>query len=99
MRYSRNGSQRDRGSILVLTLVMAVVLSLVIAAIASYVTSGLKYSKVVEDRADRLAAADGGLRYALERLQKGTYAACMTKLGGGGYTIDFPAQVNGATTT
>ena len=43
-------------------------MSVVIAAVASYVTTGLKYGRVVEDRADRLAAADGGLRYAIERL-------------------------------
>jgi hypothetical protein len=96
MRRTPNHSERDRGSILVLALVMCVVIAVVIGAIASYVTSGLKYSRVVEDRADRLAAADGGLRYAIERLGNSNYAACLSNLGTTGYTIDFPVQVNGA---
>jgi hypothetical protein len=95
MSDSRN-PQRDRGSVLPLALVMAVVMAVVIAAVASYVTTGLKYGRVVEDRADRLAAADGGLRYAIERLQNSAYAGCLSNLGNTGYTIEFPAKVNGA---
>ena len=75
---------------------MAVVISVVIAAVATYVTTGLKYGRVVEARADRLAAADGGLRYAIERLENSDYAGCLSNLGNTGYTIDFPVQVNGA---
>jgi hypothetical protein len=92
----RTHSRRDRGSVLPLVLVMAVVMAMVVAAIASYVTSGLAYSRVVEERSDRLAAADGGLRYAIERLSNSNYAACLSNLGNGGHTIDFPAKVNGA---
>src|SRR5690606_33766067 len=44
----------------------------------------------------RLAAADGGMRYAIERLQNSAYAGCLTNLGNGGYTIDFPVDVDGA---
>lgn len=90
-------ANRDQGTILVLVLVMAVVLSVVIASLASYLTTNLKYGHVVEDRADRLAAADGGLRYAIERLQNSAYAACLSNLGNGGYTIDFPVAVNDTT--
>src|SRR4051794_36003395 len=97
MRRPTHSPGRDRGSILVLTLVMAVVLSMVIAAIASYVTSGLTYGRVVEERADRLAASDGGLRYALELLEQSKYAGCLTSMGNRGYTLDFPAKVNDAT--
>jgi hypothetical protein len=50
----------------------------------------------VEERADRLAAADGGLRYAIERLSNSNYAGCLTALGNTGYTVDFPTQVNEA---
>ena len=96
MRHAPNHTKRDRGSVLTLCLVMVVVIAVVIGAIASYVTSGLRYGRVVEDRADRLAAADGGLRYAIERLQNSAYAGCLTNLGNAGYTIDFPVQVNGA---
>jgi hypothetical protein len=87
---------RDRGAILPLVLVMAVVVSLVIVTLANYVTTNLTYGHIVEERADRLAAADGGLRYAVERLQNSAYAGCLTNLGDTGYTIDFPATVNGS---
>jgi hypothetical protein len=96
-RIHRTGEHHDdRGAVLPLVLVMAVVISLVIAAVTSYVTTSLSYGNVVEERADRLAAADGGLRYAIERLQNSAYAGCLTGLGDGGYTIDFPVEVNGA---
>jgi len=75
---------------------MAVVIAVVIGAIATYVTSGLRYGRVVEDRADRLAAADGGLRYALELLEQSKYAGCLTSMGNAGYTLEFPAKVNDA---
>lgn len=87
---------RDHGAVLLLVLVMAVVLSVVIGAVARYVATDLRYGRIVEQRADRLAAADGGLRYALERLQNSAYAACLTNLGRTGYTIDFPAKINDA---
>lgn len=92
-------SRRDRGTILPMVLVMAVILSAVIAAVASYVASGLSYAGVVEDRADRLAAADGGLRYGLERLGDSQYAKCLSKLGDSGTSIDMPTQINGADVT
>lgn len=88
--------RRDEGAVLPLVLVMSLVLAVVIGALASYVAVGLRFGGVVEDRADRLAAADGGLRYAIERLQNSAYAGCLTNLGNTGYTIDFPVQVNGA---
>jgi hypothetical protein len=89
--------RRDAGSILPMVLVMTVVLSAMVVSLATYVTSGLRYSTVVEDRADRLAAADGGLRYGIERLQLQAYAGCFTSLGNTGYKIPFPAVVNGST--
>jgi hypothetical protein len=67
-----------------------------VVTLASYVSTSLRYGNVVEERADRLAAADGGLRYAIERLQNSAYAGCLTNLGNTGYTIDFPVQVNGS---
>jgi len=99
MQHARNRQDRDSGTVLVMALVMALVISVVIAAIATYVTAGLRYGRVVENRADRLAAADGGLRYAIERLQNSAYAGCLTNLGNTGYTIDFPTQINGADVT
>ncbi len=87
----------DEGSVLMMVLVMTVVLSVVIGAIANYVATNLRYGRIVEERADRLAAADGGIRYALERLEHSTYAACVTNLGRTGYSIDFPVAINDST--
>jgi Tfp pilus assembly protein PilX len=90
----------DDGSILPLVLVMSVVIAVIVAALATYVATSLRYGNVVEERADRLAAADGGLRYAIERLQNSAYAGCLSNLGNaanGGFTIDFPVTVNEAT--
>lgn len=97
--YEIRSQRRDDGSVLPLVLVMAVVLSMVIASLAGYIATGLRYGRVVEARADRLAAADGGLRYAIERLQNSAYAACLTNLGRSGYSIDFPAHLNGSDVT
>jgi hypothetical protein len=89
--------RRDEGAVLPLVLVMSLVISIVIASLAGYVATNLRYGQVVEDRADRLAAADGGLRYAIERLQNSAYAGCLSNLGNTGFTIDFPVEVNEAT--
>jgi hypothetical protein len=83
---------RDEGAILPLTLVISVVLSMVVMSVASFTTVGLRYGKVVESRADRLAAADGGMRYAVGRLSAGAARLCAT---GGSDTIVAPS-LNGA---
>jgi hypothetical protein len=85
--------------ILPIVLVLTAALSLVVLAIVSYVGLGLSYSRVVEDRADRLAAADGGLRYGIERLGLQSYAGCFTSLGQTGYQIPFPTDINGSSVT
>lgn len=91
---SRRNHRGDEGSILPMVLVVTLVLSVVVVALASYVSAGLRYSNIVEDRADRLAAADGGLRYGIERLELQSYAGCFTALGNTGYEIPFPTDVN-----
>lgn len=92
----RRRNARDDGAILPLVLIMTLVISMIVMALATYITTSLRYGHIVEERADRLAAADGGLRYAIERLGNSAYAGCLTNLGNTGYTIDFPVQVNGA---
>ena len=94
MKHDCRTARRDKGSILPLVMVMTVVLGAVVVGLAGYVSAGLRYSRVVEDRADRLAAADGGLRYGIERLSLQSYAGCFTSLGNTGYKIPFPAVVN-----
>ncbi len=94
--------ERDAGMILPIVLIISIVSSMVIIALANYVTVDLRYGKVVEERADRLAAADGGLRYGVEQLRNfhGQLGAlCNTAAAtGGGYTQQFPPVINGATT-
>jgi hypothetical protein len=94
-----HADDRDRGAILPLVLVASVVIAMIVMSLATYVSTSLRYGQIVEERADRLAAADGGLRYAIERLQNSAYAGCLTKLGDTGFTIDFPVQVNEADVT
>lgn len=97
--HERRRRQRDDGAILPIILVMTVVFTLVIASVATFVTTGLRYGKAVELRADRLAAADGGLRYGVERLRN-FEDLCTTGAGtSGGYTTIFPPQINGADTS
>ncbi len=96
------GTKRDQGMILPLVLIISVVSAMVVISLATYVTADLRYGNVVEERADRLAAADGGLRYGVEQLRNfdGSLGAlCGTGAGtGGGYTQKFPPVINGSTT-
>ena len=91
----RHHRRPDRGSVLPLALISSVVLGGVVMALLSFTTAGLRYGRVVEARADRLAAADGGLRYAIGRLSAGAARLCGT---GGADTISAP-DLNGATVT
>ena len=94
--------ERDQGMILPLVLIISIVSAMVVISLATYVTVDLRYGKVVEERADRLAAADGGLRYGVEQLRNfdgALGALCGTAAGtGGGYTQKFPPVINGSDT-
>ena len=48
---------------------VTILLSLVIVGVANYSQTLIKHGQVAETRADRLSAADGALRDALERLR------------------------------
>lgn len=98
MEHRHTLPDRDRGNVLPLVLVMTVVFTLIVGGVAQLTTTGLRYGQVVERRADLLAAADGGLRYGIERLRN-MEDLCSTGLGDGGYTTIFPPQINGAATT
>ena len=88
----------DAGAILPLVIVATFVVSTMVIAVTTYVTADLRYARVVEDRADRLAAADGGLRFGVEKLRN-FQTLCATAAGtGGGVTTVFPPVINGATT-
>jgi hypothetical protein len=92
-----DASTRDRGSALPLVLVISVVLAAVMIATASYATTNLRYGRVVEDRTDRLAAAEAGMRYAIEQARN-TTPGCL--IGTTGTSSNLPAvdtDFNGAT--
>lgn len=91
-------STDDRGAILPLVMVSTVLISAATVAVAKYVSTDLRYSNVVEARADRLAAADGGLRYGIEKLRN-FQTLCTTGAGVGGVTTIFPPLINGAVTS
>ena len=63
-----------------MVLVATVVFTLIVDRCGGLVTTGLRYGNVVEERADRLAAADGGLRYGIELLRN-MGDLCTTKAG------------------
>lgn len=69
-------SQRpaDRGSILPIALVLTLVLGSVSVALARYVATSLRTTRVTDDRVDRLAAADSAMQTALAQLDSGTCA-------------------------
>jgi len=78
-----------------MVLVMSVVIAIVIAAVTTYISTGLRYSRVVEEKADLLAAADGGLRYGIGKLSATQYPICLSA----GTSEAMPVQVNGADVT
>lgn len=89
---------RDEGMVLPLVFVGTILVSVITVGVASYVATDLRYSNVVEDRADRLAAADGGLRFGIEKLRN-FQTLCTTAAGtGSGVTEVFPPLINGADT-
>jgi hypothetical protein len=87
----------DAGSVLPLVLVLCVILSLVVVAVAKYATADLRYGRVVEDSADRLATADAAMDNALEEFSRGTSPCVLTQLADleGGYTYSLQDTING----
>jgi hypothetical protein len=91
--------QRDRGAVLPMVLVVAVILAAVVAAVATYTAGTLRSGQVVESRADRLSAADGAMEDAIEQLElrRNMGALCGTLAGdGSGVNFDFPSTINQA---
>lgn len=73
----------DRGTVLVLTLVLTVVLSLVIIALATYAMTGLKTSPVTTRRTESNAVTSAGLAFYIEelaskRIEPSTAVECTT---------------------
>ena len=88
--------ERDRGAMLPIAMLLAILLATVSSAIAVYASAGLRYARVVQDRADRLSAADGGMQYVIEKL-KLRQTLCATAVAQNGLTTIVPPSLNGAT--
>ncbi|WP_420450307.1 hypothetical protein [Ilumatobacter sp.] len=74
---------------------MTVVVSSVIISLVGYTSANLRYGRVVEDRADRLSAAEAGLRHVLEKVQINGLL-CSTNAGNGsGVDIEIPDTISG----
>ncbi len=59
----------DKGLALPLVLIFTTVIAAVVVSLASYSIANLNSGEVVEDRSDQLAAADAGMRYAIDQLK------------------------------
>jgi hypothetical protein len=78
-------------------MVISVVLAAVVISLVSYTSANLRYGRVVENRADRLSAAEAGLRHVLEKAQINGLL-CATDAGSGsGIDIDIPDTISDAT--
>jgi len=90
----------DRGTILPIVLVISLVLSVVVVAVAKYVATTMRQGQVVEASADRLSAADGAMDNALEDLERGSSVCALTSLSSGsGYTYSLGDNINGVEPT
>jgi hypothetical protein len=86
-------SHRDSGAVLLLVLVVAIVLSLVVLALANFVAADLRYSRIVTARADTLSSAESGIDFAVARL-RANQTLCATDVADTG-----PVGLNGAAPT
>jgi hypothetical protein len=60
----------DRGSILILTLLLTIVLAAIVLALATYATTGLATSKVTTERTASNALATDGMTWMIEDFAK-----------------------------
>lgn len=60
--------RHDDGSVLPIVMVIVTILAAFVVAAASYSMTNLRYGNVTEARSDRLAAADAGMRYAIDQI-------------------------------
>ena len=65
-----NRVPRDRGAVLVLTLILTVVMSVIVLAVASYATVGLTTSAVASERTETNADSSNVMSWAIEQFAK-----------------------------
>lgn len=66
---------RDRGTILILALVLVIIGSLIVVPMLTYASTVLKANRVVETKNTRIEAVEGGIRVAMSEPTE-LYAAC-----------------------
>lgn len=96
-------STTDRGSVLVITLVLSVILAVLVLALANFVTVGLRTSDVASERTESNADASAVMSWAVEQFAKKQ----LTPGGDCGEaptyvtipTVPASLSVNGSTTT
>ena len=92
------GPDRDRGTVLVITLILVVVLAVVVVAMARFSAVGLRASETTDDRSETNADGAAVVTWAMEQLRTGalTAASCdgVTDLAPAA-----PINVNGSTVT
>jgi hypothetical protein len=52
-----------------MVIVIATAIALIVTSLTVYTATSLRFSRIAEDRSDRLSAADAGLRYAVDQLK------------------------------
>ncbi len=92
---SRPNQDRDQGAVLLLVLAVSIVLSLVVLALANFVAADLRYAQVVDGQARRLASAESGIDYALDRLRL-NQTLCATDVAAGS-SVSLHGSTTGGT--
>ncbi len=67
---------RDQGAILVLALVLSVVMSIIVLALANFSSTGLRTSRVSTERTERTAASTAAVYFTIEQLAMSEPLAC-----------------------
>ena len=95
-------TNRDRGTVLVLTLILTVVLAVVVVAIASFVSVGLRTSDTTDLRSETNADGAAIVTWAMEQLRLGNLDVGVN-CPSGGAAVDLSAAgsiaANGSSVT
>jgi len=70
-----DGDARDRGTVLILALVLVIVGGLIVVPLLTYASTVLKANRVVETKNTRIEAVEGGIRLAMSEPTE-LYSAC-----------------------
>lgn len=79
---------RDRGSLMVLTLVLTTVLALIAIGLSTYVITAMRASRVTDERTRYSAASSAALQWHIEEMTTKRALPCASSA-----TIDVPAPV------